>query len=331
MKTLGRILIGVVVIIAVVLVGGWLALRRPDIPWPTLQAKYANSASRYIDLPGGLKVHYRDQGRRDGPTIVMVHGFAASLHTWEPWVQRLGSRYRIITLDLPGFGLTSAPEGYTLTRSGFVDVVDGVTTKLGVTKFVLAGNSMGGGVAWNYALKHPDKLQGLVLVDAAGWPQQRDDGKDGPFIFKVLRNPVGRFLIGDLDTTAMTRAGLKDAFAPTPDMVDDAMVARYVEMSRAPGHRDIILNLMGGFDPADAATNEKLSAIAVPTLVMHGDTDKLIPVSHAALFGDAIPGSTVIIYPRVGHVPMEQIADRSAADLDAWLQAKVWPTPPVSR
>ena len=166
MKTLGRVLIGIVVVLAVLLAGGWLALRRPDLPWPTLQAKYANAASRYMDLPGGVKIHYRDQGRRDGPTIVMVHGFGASLQTWEPWVQRLGSQYRIITLDLPGFGLTSAPKGYILSRTGFVDVVDGVTTRLGATKFVLVGNSMGGGVAWNYALKHPDKLQGLVLVDA---------------------------------------------------------------------------------------------------------------------------------------------------------------------
>lgn len=325
MKTLGKVLIGIVVTLAVLLTAGWLAMRRPDLPWPTLQAKYANAASRYMDLPGGLKVHYRDQGRPDAPVIVMIHGFGASLQTWEPWVQRLGSRYRIITLDLPGFGLTSAPKGYTLTRTGFVDVVDGVTTRLGVSKFVLVGNSMGGGVAWNFALKHPDKLQGLVLVDAAGWPQRREDGRDGPFIFKVLRNPVGRFLIKDLDTTAMTRAGLKDAFAPTPGMVDEAMVTRYVELSRAPGHKDIIMGLMGGFDPADAATKDRLSKIAVPTLVMHGDTDKLIPVSHARLFGDAIPGATVIIYPKVGHVPMEQIADRSAADLDGWLKTRVWP------
>lgn len=325
MKSLGRILIGIVVVFAVLLTAGWLALRRPEIPWPTLQAKYANSASRYMNLPGGLKVHYRDQGKRDGPTLVLVHGFAASLHTWEPWVARLGSRYRIITLDLPGFGLTSAPEGYTLTRSAFVDVVDQVTTRLGVTKFVLAGNSMGGGVAWNYALAHPDKLEGLVLVDAAGWPQQRSGGRDGPFIFKVLKNPVGRVLIKDLDTTAMTRAGLKDAFAPTPRMVDDAMVARYVEMSRAPGHKDIILGLMGGYDPADAASKEKLGKITVPTLILHGDTDRLIPVGNARLFADAIPGSTLIIYPKVGHVPMEQIADKSAADLDGWLETRVWP------
>ena len=325
MKSLGKILIGVVVVFTVLLTAGWLAMRRPEIPWPTLQAKYANSASRYMDLPGGLKVHYRDQGKRDGPTLVLVHGFAASLQTWEPWVARLGSRYRIITLDLPGFGLTSAPEGYTLTRGGFVDVVDQVTTRLGATKFVLAGNSMGGGVAWNYALAHPDKLEGLVLVDAAGWPQQRSDGRDGPFIFKVLRNPMGRFLIKDLDTTAMTRAGLQDAFAPTPQMVDDAMVARYVEMSRAPGHKAIILGLMGGYDPADAASKEKLGKIAVPTLVMHGDTDRLIPAGNAQLFADAIPGSTLIIYPKVGHVPMEQIADKSAADLDGWLATRVWP------
>ncbi len=328
MKTLAKVLTGIVVVLVVLLTAGWLALRRPDIPFTTLQAKYGNSASRYMDLPGGLKVHYRDQGRRDGPTLVLVHGFAASLHTWEPWVQRLGSQYRIITLDLPGFGLTSAPEGYSLSRSGFVDVVDQVTAKLGVTKFVLAGNSMGGGVAWNYALAHPHKLQGLVLVDAAGWPQQRSDGRDGPFIFKVLRHPVGRFLIKDLDTTAMTRAGLQDAFAPTPEMVDQAMVARYVEMSRAPGHKDIILNLMSGFDPADAATKDKLGRITAPTLILHGDTDKLIPVGNAMLFGDAIPGSTVIIYPKVGHVPMEQVADKSAADLDAWLKAKVWMSKP---
>lgn len=331
MKTLGKVLIGIVVVLAVLLTAGWLSLRRPEIPWPTLQAKYANSASRFMDLPGGLKVHYRDQGRRDGPVIVLVHGFGASLHTWEPWVARLGSEYRIITLDLPGFGLTSAPEGYTLKRTDFVDVVDQVTARLGVTKFVLGGNSMGGGVAWNFALAHPDKLQGLVLVDAAGWPQQREDGRHGPFIFKVLKNPVGRFLVKDLDTSSMTRAGLQDAFAPTPEMVDEAMVARYVEMSRAPGHKAIILGLMGGFDPADAASKEKLGRITAPTLIMHGDTDKLIPVSDAALFGEAIPGSTVIVYKAVGHVPMEQIADRSAADLDAWLKTKVWPETPKAK
>lgn len=326
MKTLGKVLVWIVVVVAVVLVGGWLALRRGDIPYATLEAKYANAASRYVELDNGVRVHYRDQGRRDGPVLVLVHGFSANLETWEPWVKRLGGEYRIISLDLPGHGLTRAPEGYTVGRTGFVDVVDGTTRKLGVDRFVLAGNSMGGGVAWSYALAHPDRVQGLVLVDAAGWRDRPAAGKDeSPVIFKILRNPVGRAILRDLDNTILTRDGLRDAFAPTPDMVTDAMVARYTDMARAPGHRDIILARMGEFDPADDASVEKLAKITAPTLVMHGDTDKLIPVSVAKRFGDAIPGATVIIYPKTGHVPMEQIADRSAADLDAWLRAKVFP------
>ncbi len=328
MKTLVRVLVGLGVLVAVVLVGGWLMLRRPDVPYATLEAKYANAASQYVTLSDGVRVHYRDQGKRDGPVLVMVHGFSANLETWEPWVQRLGSEYRIISLDLPGHGLTRAPEGYTLKRTGFVDIVDETTRKLGLTRFVLIGNSMGGGVTWNYALVHPDRVQGIVLVDAAGWPRDGEAKDDGPVAFKILRNPVGRALVRDLDASAMTRAGLRDAFEPQPDLATPEMVTRYVEMARAPGHKDIILGLMSGFDPADAATKEKLAAIKVPTLVMHGDTDKLIPVDAAAKFGDAIPGSTVIIYEKTGHIPMEQVADKSAADLDAWLKAKVFVAKP---
>lgn len=329
MKTLVRILVGLLVLVAVVLVGGWLMLRRPSIPYETLEAKYANPASQYVTLADGVRVHYRDQGKRDGSVLVMVHGFSANLETWEPWVQRLGSEYRIISLDLPGHGLTRAPEGYMLKRSGFVDVVDETTRKLGVEKFVLIGNSMGGGVTWNYALAHQDRLQGIVLVDAGGWPREADAKDDGPIAFKILRNPVGRMLVRDLDASAMTRAGLRDAFEPQPDLATPEMVTRYVEMARAPGHKDIILGLMSSFDPADAATREKLAAIKVPTLVMHGDTDRLIPVGDAAKFGAAIPGSTVIVYEKTGHIPMEQVADKSAADLDAWLRTKVFPAKPA--
>ncbi len=323
-----KTLVALLVVVAVVVVGGWLMLRRPAIPYETLEAKYATPASQYVTLSDGVRVHYRDQGRRDGPVLVMVHGFSANLETWEPWVKRLGGEYRIISLDLPGHGLTRAPEGYTLKRTGFVDIVDETVSRLGVEKFVLIGNSMGGGVTWNYALAHPDKVQGAVLVNAAGWLEPREEGDEGPFIFKVLRNPVGRAIVKDLDVSAMTRAGLRDAFEPTPDMADDAMVARYVEMARAPGHKDIILGLMGSFDPKDAATKEKLAAITAPTLVLHGTEDRLIPVSAAGRFGEAIPGSTVIVYDKVGHVPMEQIADRSAADLAGWLKAKVFVAKP---
>lgn len=326
MKIVGRILLGLLALVVVVAVVGWLSMRRGDIPYAQLEAKYANAESRYLELPNGVRVHYRDQGKRDGPVVVLVHGFSASLHTWEPWVEALKADYRVITLDLPGHGLTSAPKGYVLPRSGFVDVVDAVVTKLGVSKFTIGGNSMGGGVSWAYALAHPEKVERLLLVNSSGWPPEGEN-RGEPIIFKILRNPVGRFLIKDLDTTASVKQGLRAAFEPTPDMADEAMVARYVEMSRAPGHGDIILGLMTSWSPEDLATREKLSAIKVPTLVMHGDTDKLIPVAAAPKFCAAIPVCQLIIYPKTGHIPMEQIAGRSAADLKAWLGGPPPPPP----
>ena len=112
LRAIGRFVLWTFVVLLVLLAGAWVLLQRPAIPFATLEARYANPASRYMDLPGGLHVHYRDQGNPKGPPIVMVHGFSASLHTWEPWVARLGKDYRIVTLDLPAHGLTRAPATY---------------------------------------------------------------------------------------------------------------------------------------------------------------------------------------------------------------------------
>lgn len=320
MKTLFRgLLIAAGLILALGAVG-WLALQRGDIPYASLEAKYDSPASRYMDLGGGLRVHYRDEGRRDGPTLVLVHGYAASLHAWEPWVRSLSGDYRVITLDLPGHGLTQAGQGYAVGRQGFGAAVDQVTRKLGVDRFTLAGNSMGGGVAWQYAIDHPERVEGLVLVDAAGWP--REGGGGGVLIFNILRHPWGRALLKNVDTQALVRQGLKSAYIDqslvTPELVD-----RYVELARAPGHRDILLGLQSG--PRRPASPQLLSRIKAPTLIMFGEKDTVIPASDGAKFAAAIPGSTLILYPDVGHVPMEQIPDRSAGDLKAWLKAKVYP------
>lgn len=321
MKLLGRILLGLVALVLVVAIVGWLSLRRGEIPWTTLEAKYANAESQWVDLPGGIRAHYRDQGNPDGPVLVLVHGFAASLHTWEPWVQRLGKDYRIVSLDLPGFGLTRAPDGYLLTPTAFDDTVEGVADHLKLGKFTLAGNSMGGGVAWQYALKHPDRLEGLVLVDSGGFPEPAQKGS--PVAFKILRNPVGRFLLKDLDTSRVTAQGLRSAFEPQPDLATDAMVARYVELARAPGHKDIILGMMSDPSGPRMADPRQLATLKVPTLILHGDHDLLISADAGRKFAAAIPGSQLIIYENVGHIPMEQVADKSAADLDAWHRAKV--------
>jgi pimeloyl-ACP methyl ester carboxylesterase len=319
---------GGVLVLILLVVGTYLALRRPDIPFDTLEAKYANSASRFVDLPGGLHVHYRDQGNRTGPVLVLVHGFSASLHTWEPWVAQLGDRYRIITLDLPGHGLTRAPVTYQPSAAAFADVVDQTTAKLGVKTFVLGGNSMGGSVAWTFALRHPDRLKGLVLVDAAGWAHDQAGAKT-PLVFKLLRYPLGRAVLRDIDTRPLITQGLRAGFGD-PSLVDGAMIDRYVELGRATGHRDILLTMQTNRSPSAAATPAKLAQIRVPTLVMHGQADVIIPPADGQAFAQAIPGSVLILYPKVGHVPMEEVAAKSAADLDGWLQDKgLGATPPA--
>ncbi len=315
MNTIVRVFLIVVAVIAVAIVAGYLALLRADIPYARLEAKYANGASRFMDLPGGVHLHYRDQGNPKGPAIVMVHGFSASLHAWEPWVARLGGDYRIVTLDLPGHGLTRTPPGYAASIDRYADLMDSVARRLGLGPYVVVGNSMGGAVAWDDALRHAHDVRALVLVDAAGWPDKKRKG-DGPLIFKLLANPVGRTLIKNLDTRAMVADGLRAAYLD-PALVTPTLVDRYVELSRAPGHRDILLTI----GQPSGITPDTFKDITVRTLVMHGVQDKLIPYADGQAFAAAIPGAVLIGYPGVGHVPMEQIPDKSAADLAAFLKS----------
>lgn len=315
MGTIIRVLLGVIVLALIAATAGYFVLRRPDIPYETLEAKYGGATSQYADLGDGLRVHYRDQGNAAGPVLVLVHGFGASLHTWEPWVERLGFNYRIVTLDLPGHGLTRAPAGYEASTQRYVEIIDTVTAQLGVTRFTLAGNSMGGGVAWNYALAHPEKLSGLVLVDAAGFPVSENE-RDGPppLIFALISNPIIGPLMRDLDNRPLIERALRQSFVDQ-SKIDEAMIDRYAEMARAPGHRAILLSI--GRDGADPA---RLADIRTPTLVLHGDTDNLIPVAAGRGFAAAIPGAELVIFPNVGHVPMEEAPDESAAALAAFLE-----------
>ncbi len=309
--------------LGLVLAAAWLLTAcASDIPYADLEAKYASPASRYLDLPNGVRVHYRDQGKPTGQPLVLLHGFSASLHTWEPWVRELGGDYRIVSLDLPGHGLTRTPEGYALSTEGNVAVVQGVARALELKPFVLAGNSMGGGVAWNYALAHPDRLKGLVLVNAAGWP--RSEAPDSqPLAFRLMGNPVGRALLRNLNPRPVAGPGLKDAYLDE-SLVTEALIDRHVDFARAPGRRALLLAPRER--PRTPTRPETFAAIATPTLVIHGDEDRLIPVADGRALAGAIPGARLITYPKVGHVPMEQIPQRSAADVRAFVEA-LPPTP----
>lgn len=295
---------------------GWQNDRDPV----DMKAKYANSSSRFLNLGNNLSVHTRDEGKVDGPVLLLIHGSNASLHTWEPWVAQLSGKYRIVSLDLPGHGLTGPNPSHDYHYATFVDVVDQVMTKLDIPKFAIAGNSMGGGVAWHYALVHPEKVTALGLIDAAGAPQWQ--AKSVPIGFRLARMPVARDLMRYITPRSVIAKSLRQSVS-NQAIVTDAMIDRYWDLLLYPGNRQATLDRFALVHNIEPGTKEALAAIKVPTLIMWGDEDSLIPVSSARWFAEAIPQARSVIYPGIGHVPMEEIADKSAQDMDAFLSSSI--------
>jgi pimeloyl-ACP methyl ester carboxylesterase len=312
-----KILGFIAAILLVIIVGAWLKLRGPDIPFQTLEAKYANADSHFVDLPGGYHVHYRDDGDPALPLLVLLHGFADSYTTWEGWVRELKTQFHIISVDFPGHGLTRAPQGSRLSGEGLADFVDAFAAKLALPGFAVAGNSMGGGAAWQLAVRHPERVNALILVDAAGFANDKPPGGE-PLAFKILRYKIGRTILSKIDNRPLIENGLKadvyDKSLITPFIVD-----RFAEFQRAPGHRAILMSINMG--AAAQPTAELVSAIKVPTLILWGESDPLIEPAAARKFAVAIPGAKLIMYPNVGHLPQLEIPQRSAADVAAFLKA----------
>lgn len=313
--------VGVLILLALVVIGG--SVVRFDRSKEELLPKYANAASQFIALPDGAVAHVRDQGNKAGPILVLVHGSNASLHTWEPWVHILGATYRVVTMDMPGHGLTGAVPNDDYSRTGMVNFVHEVTRKLGLKRYAIGGNSMGGGVAAQYAESFPDEVSALILVDAAGIPRKpQPDGKI-PLAFRLAQMPVLNKILLYVTPRSMVAEGLHKVFVDQSKVTDE-MVTRYYDLTLYDGNRRAT-GIRFRLPPDNGAVAEQLGAIRAPTLILWGDKDGLIPVEYAGEFAKRIPGSKVVIYPDVGHIPMEEVPEKSAADVASFLAAAFAP------
>jgi pimeloyl-ACP methyl ester carboxylesterase len=310
MRTFLTIVIGLILLLAGVL---WYA-STPDIPRSVLEAKYATPPSQFINLPDGARAHIRDRGPKDAPVLILVHGSNASLFTWEPWVARLDNAFRVVTLDLPGHGLTGAVPNRNYSQEGMVKFTLEVADKLGIRKFAIAGNSMGGGVVARLAEEHPDRVSALILVDAGGMPTP--EGSSVPFVFKYGRTPGIRWILLHVTPRSLVTDGLNNAIVHK-EIINDAIIDQYWDFARMTGTREATSERFAL--PWDTSVHDHAGDIKVPTLILWGENDGLIPVLGAHEFHDAIPGSKLIIYPNTGHIPQEEVADRSAADVRAFL------------
>ena len=209
------IVVTLLALMALLIAVGWW-LYAPDKPRADLEARYLNAPSDYLDA-AGMSLHLRDTGRLDAPAVILLHGFGASLHTWEPWAQALAADHRVIRFDLPGFGLTGAdPTGdYSDARS--VQVLAAVMDRLGLRRASLIGNSIGGKIAWTFAARYPERVDKLVLVSPDGFASPGSEyGRKTkvPAMVRLMRYAL---------PTSMVRQSLAPAFGD-PALVTEALV-----------------------------------------------------------------------------------------------------------
>jgi pimeloyl-ACP methyl ester carboxylesterase len=312
MRILKRALLGLALLLTLAVIVLAATSYSPDLPVAEVDARFVNEASRFVVLDSGARIHVRDEGKADGPALVLLHGTNDSLHTWEPWVAQLAGEFRLVSLDLPAQGLTGRVPDDDYSDAAYVRTVHGVVEKLGLRKFALAGNSMGGTVAWEYTLAHPDRIEQLVLVDAGGYPHDSPP----PTYAKLLAIPGMSQAFRHLSPRPLVAMGFRQAVAD-PAVITDASIDRTIAFLRREGTRDAVR--MRRQLGRERAPIDRLREIQAPTLILWGDRDQLIPVSDAQAFDRDIPNSRAIVYAGIGHMPMREIPQRSAADTAAFL------------
>ena len=313
MKRTARILAGTILALAVAM-GGLVAYHwAPDRPVSALAARWAPPPSQFVPI-GGLQVHLRDEGPRDDPTpIVLLHGTSASLHTWDGWVAALLPRHRVVRLDLPGFGLTGPEPDDDYSMGRYVEFIASALDTLGIEQCVIAGNSFGGWISWETALAHPDRIKGLVLVDAAGYPLHSESV---PIGFRLANVPVLNRAMQSVLPRGVVESSLRNTYGD-PSRVTPELVDRYYEITLREGNRRALTKR---FAAGRGTTEpERIRSLRLPTLILWGDLDRLIPPLYAERFHRDIAGSELVMFPGLGHVPQEEYPAATVAALLAFL------------
>jgi pimeloyl-ACP methyl ester carboxylesterase len=313
----------VVIVFAVLVLAAGAALYAaavPDMPAAVLDARYGGPPSQFVTLPGGTRAHFRDRpGPAGAPAIVLLHGSNASLHTWEPWATEFAGKLRVISVDLPGHGLTGATVEGDYAIEGIVEFVDSFIHAIGLSEpFILAGNSMGGNVAWRFTLIHPERVAKLILIDSGGVAIPGPE-RPMPLAFRLARTPVVRELLRFVTPRSLFESGLRDAFYDT-SLVTPEMIDRYWQLNLRPGTRAANLDRFSRTNGTRFAN--RLKEIKQPTLILWGSEDKVISVAAADVFESALSNAKLIIYEHCGHLPMEEVAKQSAADVLAFVGGK---------
>jgi len=272
-----------------------------DEPLSSVTAQASPEIAQTVDV-GGIATNYHDVG--SGSPVVLIHGSGPGVTAWANWrltMPELGRRFRVVAPDVLGFGYTARPEGVRYGMQVWTDHLLGFLDALGLERVSLVGNSFGGALALSMVTRAPERVDKLVLMGSVGVPFEITQGLDAVWGFEpsldAMRNLMGVFahdrslLTDDLARSrleAATRPGVQEAFA---------------SMFPAPRQRSV-----------DAMTIDEglIRAITVPTLVVHGRDDQVIPLSNSLRLHQLIDRSQLHVFGQCGHwVQIEHAADFS--------------------
>jgi pimeloyl-ACP methyl ester carboxylesterase len=317
---------GLLALVAVLVVA-FLIFRTPDTDVAEMRAKYGGAPSQFVEIGGGVTVHLRDEGPQnpdpDAPAILLLHGSNADLYTWEPWVRELSKTHRVIRFDQVGHGLTGGDPGGDYSRANYTQDILEVADAMGLQRFIIGGNSMGGKHALAFASAHPERVAGLILVDASGGPmlvqetapEEEADG-GGNIGFAIAQMPGINRLVEQITPRFLIAQSLEQTVS-VKEIVTEDMIDRYWELLRYPGNRAATMaRFAAEYDPL---TEAEIAALDMPALILWGDEDRLIPVSAGRWLDRTMPQSQIVIYPGIGHLPQEEAASATLADLQKWL------------
>jgi pimeloyl-ACP methyl ester carboxylesterase len=328
MKWIGRGLLALVALLGI----AFLLFRTPDTDAAEMRAKYGGAPSQFVEIGDGVTVHLRDEGPKDAPAIILLHGSNADLHTWEPWVKALKTEYRVIRFDQVGHGLTGPDPREDYSRANYVADIKEVADKLGLERFIVGGNSMGGKHALAFAVAHPDRVAGLVLVDGSGGPmlktkadKERKDSGGGNIGFRIARMPGINRIAEQITPRSLIAQSLEQSVS-VKAIVTPAMIDRYWELLRYPGNRRATLTRFA--QPYDPLTEAEIAGVKAPTLILWGEEDRLIPVAAGEWLAGVMPNADLKTYARIGHLPHEEAVTATLADLQPWLAQHARPPMP---
>lgn len=274
--------------------------------------KWANSENDFVFL-NNQRVHVRIEGAKDKPTLILIHGTSSSLHTWDDWVEFLKNDFQIVRFDLPAFGLTGKWAGDYKNQDysgiNYCDFCIELFDLLGIDKFSVAGNSLGGEIAWRIAAKIPKRTEKLILIAAAGYDV---NNVSVPISWKLAKTPI----LGDLGRWFRTpkflvRHDLELVMGSSKSITDDK-IERYRDLAMRKGNVSALISRLRS--ATAQATVDIIRGVSAPTLIMWGGKDLLLPVKLVAQFSRDIEFSKVIIYEELGHIPHEENGEITSFD-----------------